>query len=279
VIDCCKLIQIFNSKNRSHWARNVRYKAKDYIKSPKDDGYRGYHLIGKFLDADQKPMNIEVQLRTQIQHYWATALEIVDVFTGQALKSNQGDADWKCFFHNVSIQFSVIENIHFFKNLSAEDQQKSYHQILKENPDILESCQKTQNYSKILKVVKNLDAYSASLKVINEELNKEGTDGYMLLEIDTVNSTLTSTIFSSSNAQTAKEAYILSEKKAAEDRTEIVALVSTTAVGDIKEVYPNYFADSSKFRSYLSLVNSIKIPKEKSFFGDMFSPNRIGTFD
>lgn len=66
------------------------YRSKDYIKKPKADGYRGYHLVGRFSNGIEKPRNVEIQLRTKIQHYWATALEIVDLFTGQALKSNQG---------------------------------------------------------------------------------------------------------------------------------------------------------------------------------------------
>ena len=66
----------------------------DYIDNPKVDGYRGYHLIGAFPDKDGDRRLIEIQVRTSIQHDWATALEIVDLFTGQALKSNQGKK-WK----------------------------------------------------------------------------------------------------------------------------------------------------------------------------------------
>ena len=77
---------------------NGGYRAKDYIKTPKADGYRSYHLVGKFTAADGTSKSIELQLRTQIQHYWATAVEIVDLFTGQALKSNQGDPEWRCPF-------------------------------------------------------------------------------------------------------------------------------------------------------------------------------------
>ena len=37
-------------------------------------------------------------MRSQLQHAWATAVETVDTFTRQALKSNIGDERWKRFF-------------------------------------------------------------------------------------------------------------------------------------------------------------------------------------
>ena len=76
---------------------NEKIRYKDYISSPKEDGYRGYHLIGKFNNGLGGKRNIELQIRTRLQHDWATTLEIVDLFTGQALKSNQGEANWKNF--------------------------------------------------------------------------------------------------------------------------------------------------------------------------------------
>lgn len=61
-------------------------RSKDYVLSPKPDGYRGYHLVSKILLIDDRYRSIEIQVRTRIQHYWATAVEIIDLFTGQSLK-------------------------------------------------------------------------------------------------------------------------------------------------------------------------------------------------
>ena len=82
------------------------YRVKDYIENPKSDGYRSYHIIGKFLDDIGSERRVEVQVRTKIQHYWATALEIVDLFTRQSLKSNQGEQNWQVFFQETST-FSI----------------------------------------------------------------------------------------------------------------------------------------------------------------------------
>ena len=65
----------------------------DYIAHPKSDGYRGVHYVYKYRSgstpkAEFNSLRIEVQLRSRLQHAWATAVETVSTFTGQALKSN-----------------------------------------------------------------------------------------------------------------------------------------------------------------------------------------------
>ena len=77
-----KLMQIVRDLRRRPEFKNgngkIRY--KDYISRPKDDGYRGYHLIGRFNNNQGCKRNIELQIRTRLQHDWATTLEIVDLF-------------------------------------------------------------------------------------------------------------------------------------------------------------------------------------------------------
>ena len=48
---------------------------KDYIKSPKESGYRSLHLIVSvpiFLKNEKKEMKVEVQLRTIAMDFWAS---------------------------------------------------------------------------------------------------------------------------------------------------------------------------------------------------------------
>jgi hypothetical protein len=52
---------------------------------------------------------IEVQIRTRLQHAWATAVESVGLFRGEDLKSNQGNADWLELFRLMSAEFAVAE--------------------------------------------------------------------------------------------------------------------------------------------------------------------------
>ena len=52
--------------------------AKDYILAPKKDGHRSIHQIFGYRNAKHADLNVlsvEVQIRTRLQHAWATAVE------------------------------------------------------------------------------------------------------------------------------------------------------------------------------------------------------------
>ena len=49
--------------------------SKNYIKFPKDNGYRSLHLIVEipiYLSGGKKPMRVEVQIRTIAMDFWAS---------------------------------------------------------------------------------------------------------------------------------------------------------------------------------------------------------------
>lgn len=53
----------------------VLVKKKDYIKNPKDNGYRSLHLIVAvpiFLSCEKRIMKVEIQLRTIAMDFWAS---------------------------------------------------------------------------------------------------------------------------------------------------------------------------------------------------------------
>jgi len=50
-------------------------RVKDYIKNPKPNGYRSYHMIIEipvFFSDEKRNMRVEVQLRTKAQDFWAS---------------------------------------------------------------------------------------------------------------------------------------------------------------------------------------------------------------
>lgn len=255
-----KLFQIVRELRKREEFKNslgvIRY--KDYIENPKEDGYRGYHLVGLFKDGAGGTKSIEIQVRTILQHDWATALEIVDLFTGQALKSNQGKTEWKDFFKLVSEHFALMEKIHLFSSRTPKEQFSEYEKVIHGNPKYAESGIIIQNYDSRLKIVKNLEIYAHSLKIADEHISEHKVDGYVLLRVDTIKKQVESTIFSSSDNESAEKKYIEYEKESAKKSHLVIALVSTTAVGGIKEAYPNYFADSTDFIKYL--LNIINAP-------------------
>jgi hypothetical protein len=87
--------------------------SKDYIASPKSDGYRGIHLIYRFKGTAKTQhyddLQVEIQIRSQLQHAWATAVEAVGIFTKQALKWRGGSADWQRFVVLMGSAIAKIE--------------------------------------------------------------------------------------------------------------------------------------------------------------------------
>lgn len=275
-----KLVQVVRELKRlpEFKQKDGSYRFKDYIVKSKDDGYRGYHLVGKFNDIYGQKKNIEIQLRTRLQHYWATALEIVDLFTDQALKSNQGDEIWRSFFVNISEQFAIMDDIHLFNTFSEEKKLIEYTKYLNRNVKSIPSHAKTVELADELKVLKNLEAFANSLNIANDKLNNASGSGYILLKIDTTKSEVYSTIFTTDENAIAEKEYIKAEKEASSDPSIVIALISTNSVGDIKQAYPNYFADSDEFLNNLVLIYKAE-PKEQlpevkpAIF--MSYPNRI----
>ncbi|UYH54859.1 RelA/SpoT domain-containing protein [Qipengyuania sp. SS22] len=102
----CRLIfrtaeELYQFRKELHDAR-FRHKLKnqpdkyDYIKSPKDTGYRGVHDVYSYdvNSVSGKPLKgllIELQYRTIYQHAWATAVEVVGAITESQPKFQQGD--------------------------------------------------------------------------------------------------------------------------------------------------------------------------------------------
>lgn len=242
---------------------NGEIRFKDYITAPKEDGYRGYHLIGTFKDSFGQNKLIELQLRTTIQLDWSTALEIVDLFTGQALKSNKGNEDWKNFFRLVSLHFSIMETIHLFSSISQEEQLSQYRKKVMSDNESLRTGKKINNFESTLKVVKNIEAFAHSLRIADQHISEKKVSGYVLLKVDTVNSRVSSTLFNDDQNDEAEKMYLEYEKEASSSNGIVVALVSTTAVGGIKEAYPNYFADSSDFLRYLMLILRVQKMQRK----------------
>lgn len=70
----------------------------DYISYPKDDGYRGVHLVYRYNNTlarngsteQYTGLLVELQLRTKLQHTWATAVETMGTFKGKSFKSHEG---------------------------------------------------------------------------------------------------------------------------------------------------------------------------------------------
>lgn len=63
----------------------------DYVAVPKRSGYRGKHLLFRYVHPTlQYKLVVELQIRTEFQHAWATAVEMYDEAVGSRLKFGEG---------------------------------------------------------------------------------------------------------------------------------------------------------------------------------------------
>ena len=89
-------------QTRASWELTHLPSKYDYVARPKDSGYRSVHLVYAYQSdseehADFDGQRIEIQLRSKLQHSWATANEIAETFTGLPLKSEVDPKGWTNF--------------------------------------------------------------------------------------------------------------------------------------------------------------------------------------
>lgn len=206
----------------------------DYMKDVKDSGYRSFHMVYSFQNKKYPSLNglrIEMQIRTAIQHSWATAVEMVGLFRKESLKSGFGDVKWLRFFELVSELFYKIEN---------KESSGSYISISEE----------LKLLSVELNVFEILTAYNAVVSHI------EGSDKYdkglCVIVVDTAKRNIRIKNFESHNHAEAAVVYMDSERYCAENKGCEVAMVSVSSIGELKSAYPAYFLDTKTFLNYLS---------------------------
>ena len=207
----------------------------DYIAEPKASGYRGYHLIYEY-NSDKKTtyngLKIEIQIRSRLQHIWATAVETVGTFTQQALKSSQGEREWLRFFALMSSLFAAKE-----KRPGVPGTPRSGDEQLGEIGRLATE----------LDVVDRLLAYRAAVRAAKDP-SMPAAVRYYLLELNMDAKTITITGFRSNQVNEASAAYLEAEKKLNDARDGDAVLVSAESVDSLRRAYPNYFLDTSRFR-------------------------------
>ena len=230
IVSSVRDVQRLNKHIQTSRTRNELHREYDYIAEPKESGYRGIHLTYKY-NGEKTEYNgyfVEVQLRSKVQHAWATTVEIVDTFTDQALKSSKGTQDWLKFFRMASAEFARLEKCPPGAHVEGIDTHAELSRLAHQ-----------------LNVVKRLNAFAVSANhIIQKSDNK--TD-YFLLELTDEGSKILVTQYKTSDFERATTAYLQKEKQAKSDSTNDVVLVAAGSMQALQNAYPNYFADSREF--------------------------------
>ncbi len=237
-----KLANEYYGGGKKDELKHIFKNKKDYIENPKNDGYRSIHLIYKYKSDKNTHYNdllIEIQIRTKLQHYWATAVETVDHFTRQAIKSNEGEKEWIDFFKLVSSAFANIEGTPIVPDTP-------------ENTDELK--RKIQSLAKELKVVKKMTEWTRFHKIIEQfEKDSKIKFGFYLLNLNLATKELRISAFKQSEENKANLEYSKFEEKMIKNKEDRdIVLVSADTTKELKKAYPNYFLDAKKFINQLN---------------------------
>ena len=232
--DVYKLLDLYKKSKSKH----SLFSLDDYIEDPKQDGYRGIHLVYKLTRTPS--IFLEIQLRSQRQHIWATGVEVFSTLKNSSFKSGHGSQRWLDFFSLLSSVFAIKENklpLKKHRSLSRDELIKKLKNIIME-----------------LQVIDNLNVYTAVYRIMSKNTTKGRKGHYSLILLNSRHNTISLTTYGSSQFDVAAEAYLNLERKHFEDRQINIVLVNTGDIKKLEESYPNYFMDTKILVRDLSLI-------------------------
>ncbi len=232
--DVYKLLNIYKKSKSKH----SLFSQDDYIQEPKNDGYRSIHLVYKL--AKTPNLFLEIQLRSQLQHIWATGVEVFGTLQNSSFKSGQGSKKWLEFFSLLSSVFAIKENRPELKIHSTFSKADLVARVQKEIQE--------------LQVIENLSVYTSVYKTISKNASSGRNGHYSLIVLNSRDNTISLESYGASQFDVAAQAYLNLERKHFEDKQINVVLVNTGNIKKLELSYPNYFMDTKKLVQKLSLI-------------------------
>jgi putative GTP pyrophosphokinase len=229
IFDSIPALDEFRAKFHKARFRHKRKNDKDkynYIKNPRSTGYRGIHDIYEYraITDEGKPYNgllLELQYRTQVQHAWATSVEVVSRITENQPKFEKGDERYIEFFQLAS---EIMARVH----------EKTC------------SCYKDVSRADLIARFEALDADINLVRMLHSlHTIYTGADGgNLILQFSQHGNLLIHQVAD----QEATEAYFRLEK---DNPGDDIVLVSADTFDEIRSAYRNYFSDPRDFLRYL----------------------------
>jgi hypothetical protein len=190
---------------------------------------------------------IEIQLRSPLQHAWATALETVDAFTHQSLKSGGGELRWRRFFALMGAVLALREQTAPVPETPTDEQ------LLRE--ELREINHELGGVAPLL------HGWRAGIQIVQEQsaIEHEADWDVVLLDLDIYQRTLRVTAFPTDfhgeRALLALERQIEADRETEHRRgTRHAVLVGVTKFKHLQRAFPNYSADLDSFGRVLHEV-------------------------
>ncbi len=233
--DVWEVVRAFERSRSNHQF----LRQSDYLTAPRESGYRGVHLIYGYhstsaQNAVYNQMRIEIQLRSRLQHAWATAVETAGIFSGQALKSSEGEQGWLEFFALMGTEIAFSEGLPPVPG-TPSDREVLRHELRRAATEI--------------DAIARLRAYGDTLQVLEGDV-RNGQAAYFHIQLELLGDDSARVRWNEYAEREREEAIRAYEEVESANRhfpgAETV-LVRVSSVDALRRAYPSYFADTHAF--------------------------------
>ena len=215
-------------------------KESDYIGQPKGNGYRSLHRVYRYRSRASRNAawdghRIEIQIRSRLQHAWATAVETVDAIKGTQLKtSGPANGEWDRFFTLMGSVLAIKEGC----------------PLVPETPvDLSELRDEVRGLVRALDVESSL--FGLGLAIQQVPLPEDAA--WFLMMVDAVARRVLVKSYDAQRFPAAQAAYLRVEEEHEGKPGFQACLLSTDSARVLRQAYPNYFLDVSAFAESLNL--------------------------
>jgi len=234
--------QVEKSYKNSRFKHNL-VTERDYIKNPKDTGYRSVHMIYRYSNKIAPAYDgllLELQIRTRLQHAWATAVETMGTFLNHALKSSEGPEQWLDFFSLAGSAFAHLEGCTPIPGYTHFSKQQTFKKALW--------------VAHKLDVRDRLEAFTLAVNEISDDKHR---GSYHLIVLDPNERTVRITTYGRGRLEKADHDYSLQESRILEGEEIQVVLVSAGNIDNLRRAYPNYFLDTREFIKHMNKIEKL----------------------
>lgn len=223
---------------RSYYEADIR---DDYISCPADSGYRSIHAVSRYHGKTKTAFDgllVETQLRTALQHAWATAVETVDTFTGSDLKSGYGSDDWRRLFALIGSAFAAREGSETVPGTPS---------------GILNITRRIRPLERRLGLADRLRAWHRASQVVRNPAFR--FKKYLLIEQWPTTGAVKLHTYAAGQFEAASNRYAELEQQVTTNNRLQVVMASADSLPALKRAYPNLFVDPSEFlKAYQRLL-------------------------
>ena len=227
-----------SDKNPHRRAKLIRiYDYMDGEPGPKTDGYRGVHIVYQYRSDSRElsvynGLRIEMQIRSRLQHTFATAVETASIFTRQPIKSIRAtleDERWRRFFALMGGALALRERTKAVPNVPETRGELATH---------------IRDFASQLGVETVLRGWGATV----EHLTRHPKDAKAFLLLLDADAKTTEVIgYTQRDLPKTDAEYLAIEKRFKGKPTQQVVWVKAESIDALRIGYPNFYLDTQAF--------------------------------